>query len=190
KGRNSSTPKRVVKAQATSLAAAVRHPFGSYGLMLLLGLIPVALVTQYYDVLPNRLIIQWDAFGNTTLIGTRARTVLLIANVAAVVGLSATTLAIWQHRSLVALGVRRAYLGLNFAQLVVINLTCAMIVSQALGLHLTIKPMVAPAMAVLLFAAGILSWRLKEGRHERAARGAAVVLIGASAVLLPLAAIA
>lgn len=158
--------------------------------MLALGLFPTALVSHYYDVLPNRLIIRWDMFGNTTIIGTRASTVLMIANVAAVIALSATAIAVWQHRSLVALGMRRAYLGLNLAQIVAINLTCAMIVTEALGFSLKIKPMVPPAMAVLLFAAAVLCRRIDQGRASRAARIAAIALGALSLALLAFSAIA
>jgi hypothetical protein len=45
------------------------------------------------------------------------------------------------------------------SQIVAINLTCIMLVTQSLGYNLTIKPMIAPAMAVLLFASGVLFWR-------------------------------
>src|SRR6185295_2981686 len=104
--------------------------------MLVFGFLPTALVTRYYHVLPRRLVIQWDMFGNTTIIATRASTVLMIANVAAVIALAAIAVAMWQHRSLIALGMRRAFLALNLAQITVINLTCAMLVSDALGLQL------------------------------------------------------
>jgi hypothetical protein len=57
--------------------------------MVVLGLVPTALVTYYYDVLPNRMVIQWDLLGRMTVIGTRASTVLLVANFAAVAGLAA-----------------------------------------------------------------------------------------------------
>lgn len=165
----------------------MRQPFGSYALMLVFGFLPTALVTRYYHVLPRRQVIQWDMFGNTTIIGTRATTVLMIANVAAVIALAATAVGMWQHRSLVALGMRRAYLALNLAQLAVINLTCAMIVSDALGLQLKIKPMIAPAMAVLLFAAGVLVWRMEGGRL---ARIGAIALSATGVFILALSAIA
>lgn len=158
--------------------------------MLALGFLPTALVTHYYDVLPNRLIIRWDMFGNTTFIGTRASTLLMIANAAAVIALSATAIAAWQHRTLVELGMRRAYLGLNLAQIVAINLTCAMVVTEALGMRLTIKPMVPPAMALLLFAASVLCWRIDQGGDSRLARIAAIVLGAASVGLLAFSAIA
>lgn len=171
------------------MSTSTRQPLGSYAVMLVLGLLPTALVTRYYDILPHRLVIQWDAFGNTTIIGTRASTVLMIANVAAVVALLATAIAVWQHQALVALRMRRAYLALNLAQIAAINLTCAMIVSDALGLQLKIKPMVPPAMAVLLFAAGVLCWRMDWGRG-RLVPIAAIILAGGGVLLLAFSAIA
>lgn len=171
-------------------AGATRQPLLSYAAIIALGLVPTALVTQYYGILPQRLVIQWDTFGNITVIGTRPRTVLMIANVAAVVALTATAVSIWQHRTLLQLGMRRAFLGLNLAQIVAINLVCAMLVSDALGLQLKIKPMVPPAMAVLLFAAGILCWRMHQSQANALARAAAVALIGAALVLLSFSAIA
>jgi len=165
----------------------LRQPFGSYVAMLVFGLLPTALVTRFYDVLPRRLVIQWDMFGNTTIIGTRASTVLMVANAAAVIALTAIAIALWQHRSLVALGMRRAFLALNLAQLAVINLLCAMIVSDALGLQLRIKPMIAPAMAVLLFAAGVLCWRMEGGRL---ARISAIALSAAGVFVLAYSAVA
>lgn len=154
--------------------------------MLVFGFLPTALVSRFYDVLPRRMVVQWDMFGNITVIGTRASTVLMVANIAAVIALAATAIAIWQHRSLVALGMRRAFLALNLGQITAINLTCAMIVSDALGLELKIKPMIAPAMAVLLFAAGVLCWRI-EGRL---ARISSVALGGAGVLILVLSAVA
>lgn len=158
--------------------------------MLALGILPTALVTRYYGVLPNRFVIQWDTFGNTTVIGTRPSTVLMIANIGAVLALTATAIAIWQHRALLALRMRRAYLGLSIAQLVAINLTCAMIVGEALGLQLKIKPMVPPAMAVLLFAAGILCRRIDQSQNNRLARIAAIAFAAGGILFLALSAIA
>jgi hypothetical protein len=170
--------------------AGARQPLFSYLAIIVLGLVPTALVTQYYGILPQRLVIQWDTFGNITVIGTKPRTVLMIANIAAVAALTAIAVSVWQHRALVQLGMRRAFLGLNLAQIVAINLVCAMIVTDALGLRLTIKPMVPPAMAVLLFAAGILCWRMYQSGAGALARVAAIVLMGASLVLLAFSAVA
>jgi hypothetical protein len=170
--------------------SGVRQPLLTYLAIIVLGLVPTALVTQYYGILPQRLVIQWDTFGNITVIGTKPRTVLMIANIAAVAALTAIAVSVWQQRTLVQLGMRRAFLGLNVAQIVAINLVCAMIVTDALGLRLKIKPMVPPAMAVLLFAAGILCWRMYQSGAGALARAAAVVLVGASLVLLAFSAIA
>lgn len=131
--------------------------------MAALGAVPTALVTQYYGVLPQRLVLQWDTFGNITVIGTRPGTVLTIAHVAGLVALTGIVVTLFQNRTLVALGLRRAFLALNLAQIVAINLVCAMLVNDALGLRLKIKPMIAPAMAVLLFAGGVLFWRMQSG---------------------------
>ncbi|MDZ4870008.1 MAG: hypothetical protein SGI91_21995 [Alphaproteobacteria bacterium] len=171
-------------------AGGTRQPLFSYLAILALGLIPTAVVTHYYGILPQRLVIQWDTFGNITVIGTKPRTVLMIANVAAVVALTAIAVSIWQHRTLLQLGLRRAFLGLNFAQIVAINLVCAMLVSDALGLRLTLKPMIPPAMAVLLFAAGILFWRMQQGQANAVVRAVAMALIGGSLVLLAFSAVA
>lgn len=158
--------------------------------MIVLGLMPTALVTRFYGILPHRLVVQWDAFGNVTVIGTRPATVLTIANVAAVVALGAIAVSIWQHRALLQLGMQRAFLALNLAQIVAINLVCAMIVSDALGLHLKIKPMVPAAMAVLLFAAGILCWRIDQSQRSALARVGGFVLMGAALLLLGFSAVA
>jgi uncharacterized membrane protein len=143
---------------ATS-ATAVKQPWFAYLGLIALGVAPLALVTRYYGVLPNRLVVQWDTFGNTTVIGTRPASVLMIANIAAVVALVAIAVAIWQNRALVSIGARRAFLALNFAQIVAIGLTCAMIVSDAMGLQLAIRPAIPPVMAVLLFAGAVLCYR-------------------------------
>jgi len=171
-------------------AGGTRQPLLSYLAIVALGLIPTALVTQYYGILPQRLVIQWDTFGNITVIGTKPRTVLMIANVAAVVALTAIAVSIWQHRTLLQLGLRRAFLGLNLAQIVAINLVCAMLVSDALGMRLTLKPMIPPAMAVLVFAAGILFWRMQQGQANAVVRAVAMALIGGSLVLLAFSAVA
>lgn len=172
------------------MAEATRQPLITYATMIAFGLLPTALVTHFYAILPHRLVVRWDAFGNVTVIGTRPGTVLMIANIAAVVALAATAIAIWQHRTLVELGLRRAFLALNLAQIAVINLVCAMIVSDALGLALKIKPMVPPAMALLLFAAGVLAWRMNQSRPSAIAKAGAFVLIGAAFVLLVFSAVA
>ena len=127
---------------------------------LLLGFAPVALVWQYFNALPNRTVVQWDLFGNTTIIGTRPSTIFTVAIAGASIAVLSVLIGMAQHKSLVALGLRRAYLALNLAQVVAIALTCCMIVSEALGYQFKIKPMIPPAMAVLLFSAGVLCWRL------------------------------
>lgn len=133
--------------------------------MLVLGFAPLALVLQYYNVLSNRTTIRWDVFGNTTIIGTRPATIFTVAVAGAAIAVCGVLIAIWQQKALSAFGLKRAYLALNLAQLVVIALTCCMIVSDALGFHFTIKPMIPPAMSVLLFAAGVLCWRV-DGKDQ------------------------
>ena len=167
-----------------------RLPLLTYAVMIVLGLMPTALVARFYGILPHRLVVQWDTFGNVTVIGTRPATVLTIANVAAVVALGAIAVSIWQHRALLQLGMQRAFLALNLAQIVAINLVCAMIVTDALGLHLKIKPMVPAAMAVLLFAAGTLCWRIDQSQRSALARVGAFVLMGAALLLLGFSAVA
>jgi hypothetical protein len=172
------------------LADAARQPLLTYAVMIAFGLLPTALVTRFYGILSHRLVIQWDTFGNITVIGTRPATVLMIANVAAVIALAATAVAIWQHRALLQLGARRAFLALNLAQITAINLVCAMIVSDALGLQLKIKPMIPPAMSLVLFAAGMLCWRLDQSRPGALTRIGAFVLISAGLLLLGFSALA
>lgn len=154
--------------------------------MVLLGLVPTALVTYYYDHLPNRMVIQWDLLGRMTVIGTRASTVLLVANFAAIAGLAGTLLAFALHRAFQAIDGLRAFVMLNIAQIVAINLTCVMIVTESLGFNLTIKPMIPPAMAVLLFAAGVLLWRLEQGRVMSVVRffGGALMMVGVVLLIL------
>ncbi|MEQ1866396.1 MAG: hypothetical protein ABL996_17290 [Micropepsaceae bacterium] len=163
---------------------------GSYAAILALGFLPTVLVTPYYDVLPRRMVMQWDTFGNITVIGTRSATVLMIAHTAAAIAVICLAVSIWQRRALVEMGMRRAFLALNLAQIVAINLTCAMIVSDALGLQLTIKPMVPPALALVLFSAGILFRRADQSRASPPARGAAIVFVLAALFLLGSSAIA
>jgi uncharacterized membrane protein len=143
---------------ATS-STTVKQPWLAYLGLVVLGAAPLALVTRYYSVLPNRLVVQWDTFGNTTVIGTRPASVLMIANVAAVVALVSIAITIWQNRALVSIGARRAFLALNFAQVIAIGMTCAMIVSDAMGLQLAIRPTIPPVMAVLLFSGAVLCFR-------------------------------
>lgn len=153
--------------------------------MIVLGFAPVALVLQFYGVLPNRTVIQWDLFGNTTIIGTRPSTILAVACVGAVIAVTAILIGVLQSRAMLALRLRRAYLALNLAQLTAIALTCGMIVTEALGFQFKIKPMIPPAMAVILFAGGVLCWRL-----DGNVRWLGGALLATSVVLLAFSAIA
>jgi hypothetical protein len=157
--------------------------------MIVLGFAPVALVLQFYELLPNRTVIRWDVFGNTTIIGTRPATVLMIAGVGAAIAVLAVLVAAWQHKAMLAMGLRRAYLALNLAQVAAIAMTCGMIVSDALGLQLKIKPMIPPVMSVLVFAAGVLFWRL-DAQKSGALRWFGLALIAGSLGLLAFSAIA
>lgn len=163
-----------------------KYPLFSYAVMILLGLVPTALVSYYYEHLPNRMVIQWDLLGRMTIIGTRASTVLMVANFAAIAGLAGSVLAFAMHRSFVAIDGLRAFVLLNMAQIVALNLTCVMIVTESLGYHLTIKPMIPPAMAVLLFSAGVLLWRIEQGRVMSFVRfiGVALMLVGVGLLIL------
>lgn len=167
-------------------AGATKQPFFTYALMAVLGAVPTVLVMHYYGVLPQRLVLQWDTFGNITVIGTRPATVLTVAHVAGLVALTGIVVAVFQNRTLVELGLRRAFLALNLAQIVAINLVCAMLVNDALGLRLKIKAMIPPAMAVLLFAAGVLFWRMQGGL----ARAVGGVLMAGGLLMLVSSAIA
>lgn len=187
--RNASTPKPDVRTRALTSSSAPRQPLIAYAVLLALGVAPTLFVTQHYGVLPNRLVVQWDMFGNLTFIGTRARSVLMVANAAALIAFTSVAVAIWQNKALVALGLRRAYVAASLAQVVAINLTCGMIVTDALGYGLTLKPTIPPAMAVLVFACGMLVWRLDQGA-SRLARGVAIVLLAGGPALLAFSAIA
>jgi hypothetical protein len=157
--------------------------------MIVLGFAPIALVLQFYNVLPNRTVIRWDLFGNTTILGTRPATVLTMAVAGAVIALFAVVVGIWQNKAMMDMGLRRAYLALNLAQIGAIALTCCMIVGDALGLQLKIKPMIPPVMAVLVFAAGILLWRL-DAPKPGALRWVALGLLAGALGLLGFSAIA
>lgn len=165
---------------------ARKQPLFTYAVMIVLGLAPTALVSHFYSELPNRMVIQWDVLGRMTIIGTRASTVLLVANFAAVAGLAGTALAAWQHKAFVAVDGLRPFLILNMSQIVAINLTCLMLVLQSLGMNLAIKPMIAPAMSVLLFAAGILCWRAEGVSTMTLTRLFGAALAGAGVALLGL----
>lgn len=163
-----------------------KAPVFSCIVMVILGLAPTILVTQHYDIIPNRTVIQWDVLGRMTVIGTRASSVLLVANFAALAGLAGAFLALWRHQALAAANSLRPFLILNLSQIVAINLTCIMLVTQALGLKLAIKPMIPPAMAVLLFAAGVLLWRAEGVQRFSLTRLVGVVLAAAGFGLLVL----
>lgn len=167
----------------------MRHPLGTYLATIVLGFAPVALVLHFYPVLPNRTVIRWDLFGNTTIIGTRPASVLMIASLGAAIAVLSVLLAAWQHKTMRAMGLRRPYLALSLAQVGGIALTCVMIVSDALGLQLKIKPMIPPVMAVLVFAAGVLLLRV-EGAKPGALRWFGSGLIAAALGLLAFSAIA
>ena len=151
---------------------------------------PTALVTRYYCDQLHKLVISCNLRGRMTVIGTQASTVLEVANFAAVAALAGTMLAVWQHKAFVALDGLRAFLMLNMAQIVAINLTCIMLVTESLGFHLTIKPMIPPAMALLLFSGGILCWRAEGGAAFNIMKAFAAALMGAGVALLLLNAIA
>ena len=154
--------------------------------MIVLGFAPVALVLQFYGALPNRTVIQWDLFGNTTIIGTRPFTILTVACIGAAIAVMAVLIGALQNRALAVLRLRRAYLALNLAQLTAIALTCVMIVTEALGFQFKIKPMIPPAMAVLLFAGGVLCWRLDSGRSG-AVRWLGIALLFAALAMVAIA---
>lgn len=167
-----------------------RFPVVSGLILAVLGLLPVALVTEYYGVLPNRIVIRWDMLDRMSVIGTRSQTVLMVAYVGA--GLAVIALAILSvlHNAMRSAGVLRAFLMLNLAQLVVINLTCGMIVSDALGQQLKLKPIIAPAVSVALAAAGVLIWKSGLGQNLRGLAGFGLIMVAAAVGMLAFAAIA
>jgi len=160
------------------------YPYASSLLLVAMGLAPMVLVTHYYGVLPNRMVIQWDLFGRMTVIGTKASTVMTVANFAAIAGLCAFGLLLWLHKSMRSMRLLRPFLALNLSQILAINLTCAMLVSDALGLQLRIKPMIPAAMSVILFSAAVLCWRLDGSANGMFSRLAGAVLAVAGIFVL------
>lgn len=163
------------------------QPVSAYLALLILGFLPLLLVALFYDDLPHRYVVHWSAAG-LSITGTRAKSVMTIAIACAAISVFAVLVAAVQNASFKASGVRRLFLALNFAQIVTIGLTCAMLVGEALGFAFRVRDTVPPSAALLLTIAGLLCWRLSSGTASRSSRivfGAAafVFLMGGLAVL-------
>ncbi len=145
------------------------QPVSAYLALVILGFLPLILIALFYDDLPHRFVVQWTA-GGLSVTGTRAQSVVTIAAACAAIALFAVLVAAAQNASFKALGIRRLFLALNFAQIITIGLTCAMLVGEALGVALRVRDTVPPSAALLLAIAGLLCLRLSGGAASRGAR--------------------
>ena len=150
-------------------AARSSQPVSAYLLLLILGFLPVILVALFYDDLPHRFIVRWGGAG-LTITGTRAKSAMTIAIACAAIALFAVIIAAIQNESLKASGIRRLFLALNFAQVITIGLTCAMLVSEALGFPYRVRDAIPPSAALLLTIAALLCLRIAAGAATRLGR--------------------
>jgi hypothetical protein len=162
------------------MATRSSQPVSAYLVLLILGFLPLILVALFYDDLPHRFIVQWSGAG-LSITGTRAKSAMTIAMACAAIALFAVLVAAIQNDSFKASGIRRLFLALNFAQIVTIGLTCAMLVGEAVGFPLQTRDVVPPSAALLLVIAGLLCLRLSSGATARASR---IVLAAAGCVFL------
>ena len=171
-------------------ASQSSQPVSAYLLLLILGSLPLIFVAMFYDDLPNRLVVHWGAGGHVTVIGTRAQSVMTIAIGCAGIALLAVFIAAAQNASFKSLGIRRLFLGLNFAQVITIGLTCAMLVGEALGFPIQVRDTVPPSAALLLAVAGLLCLRLSRGATSRGLSfifgGAAWIFLAAAVAIIGL----
>jgi hypothetical protein len=145
------------------------QPVSAYILLLILGFLPIILVQLFWDDLPHRFVVQWSVAG-LTIIGTRAKSAMTIAIGCAAIALFAVLVGAVQNESFRASGIRRLYLALNFVQVITIGLTCAMIVTEAVGLvPFRIRDLIPASAALLLTVAALLCLRLSGGAASRAA---------------------
>src|SRR6185436_17045329 len=68
-----------------------------------------------------------------------------------------------QNESFRASGIRRLFLALNYAQVITIGLTCAMIVTEAVGFPYRIRHVIPATAALMLAIAAILCLRIARG---------------------------
>ena len=166
-------------------ASPSSQPVSAYLLLLILGFVPVILVSLFYDDLPHRLVVQWG-IGGVTITGTRARSAMTIAVACAGIALLAVIVAAVQNESFRASGIRRLFLALNFAQVLTIALTCAMLVAEALGFPYRIRDAIPASAALMLAAAAFLCLRVAGS----AATGFSRFVVGGAGWVFLLAALA
>ncbi|MBI1211734.1 MAG: hypothetical protein GC190_09750 [Alphaproteobacteria bacterium] len=143
------------------------QPISAYLTLLILGFLPLILVALFWDDLPHRYIVQWGA-GRVTITGTRAQSVMIVAVACAGIALLAVLVTAIQNESFRASGIRRLFLALNFLQIVTIGLTCAMIVTESIGvLPFRLRDVVPASAALMLTTAGLLCLRVASGVATR-----------------------
>lgn len=148
-------------------AAKSTQPISAYLLLLILGFLPAILVALFWDDLPHRFVVQWGVAG-LTITGTRAKSAMTIAIACAGISLLAVLVTAVQNESFRASGIRRLFLALNFAQVVTIGLTCAMIVTEAIGiLPFRLRDVVPAGAALILVTAALLCFRIAGGAATR-----------------------
>ena len=161
------------------------QPVSAYLVLLILGFLPAIIVALFWDDLPHRFIVQWGVAG-LTITGTRAKSAMTIAVACAGISLLAVLITAIQNESFRASGIRRLFLALNFIQVVTIGLTCAMIVTEAVGFPFRLRDIVPASAALMLTAAALLCLRLAGGAASRAG----AFLFGAFGWIFLLAAVA
>jgi hypothetical protein len=157
-------------------ASSFPQPVSAYLLLVILGFVPLILVSLFYDDLPHRLVVQWSA-GGLTITGTRARSAMAAAVACAAIAVFAVIISAIQNKSLTASGIRRLFLALNFAQVLTIGLTVLMLVTEALGFEIRMRDLVPPSAALLLAIAALLCLRVS-AISSTAAMGAVFGLAG------------
>ena len=138
------------------------QPVSSYLLLLILGFLPVILVALFWDDLPHRFVVQWN-LGGLTISGTRSRSAMTLAVACAGIALLAVMIAAIQNESFKASGIRRLFLALNYMQVITIGLTCAMIVTEAIGFPFRVRHVIPASAALMLAVAALLCLRIAGG---------------------------
>jgi hypothetical protein len=164
------------------------QPISAYLLLLILGFLPVILVALFWDDLPHRFVVQWTV-GGLTITGTRSRSAMTAAVACAGISLIAVLIAALQNESFRASGIRRLFLALNYAQVITIGLTCAMIVTEAVGFPYRIRHIIPATAALMLAIAAFLCLRIAGGAAT-ATRGYIFGFFGWLFVLVSLAIVA
>ena len=138
------------------------QPVSAYLLLLILGFLPIILVALFWDDLPHRFVVQWN-LGGLTISGTRSRSAMTAAMACGGIALLAVIVAAIQNESFRASGIRRLILALNYAQVITIGLTCAMIVTEAIGFPYRIRHVIPASAALLIIIAAMLCLRIANG---------------------------